>query len=65
MATDLARLSAQKVLEFYVLRWRIETFYRDVKQLLGFADYQVLKPKAQKRHWHLVLTTYTLLRLQQ
>jgi SRSO17 transposase len=65
LATNLMRLSAQKVLDFYVLRWRIETFYRDVKQLLGFGDYQVLKAKAQKRHWHLVLTAYTLLRLQQ
>lgn len=65
LATDMIKLSARQVLEFYTVRWRIETFYRDVKQLLGFSDYQMRKARAQKRHWQLVLTAYTLLRLQQ
>ncbi len=36
-----------------------------VKQLLCFGEHQVPKAKAQKRHWELLLTPYTLLRLQE
>jgi hypothetical protein len=44
-------------------RWGIEVFYRDAKQALGLESYQVRKLKAIKRHWYLVFTAYSLLKL--
>jgi hypothetical protein len=50
-----------RVLETYALRWGIEIFFRDAKQLLGFADSSARKEAAVRRVAPLVGLLYTTL----
>jgi hypothetical protein len=45
------------------MRWRIETFFRDSKQDLGFEDCEVERTAGASRHWHLLMVAYSALRL--
>ena len=54
-------LEIATVLETYAGRWGIEIFFRDAKQLLGFADSQARKPAAVLRVAPLVGLLYTVL----
>jgi SRSO17 transposase len=56
--------SAKKILETYVKRWPIETFYQDSKGHLGLDEYRMRTAKAIKKHWCLVLVAYSFLHLQ-
>ena len=47
----------------YLLRWPIETFYRDSKQLLGLDEYRTRSFAAIEAHWCLVFVAYSLLHL--
>jgi len=59
-STD-ANLDVRTILETYSGRWGIEVFFREAKQLLGFADSQARKEKAVRRVAPLVGMLYTTL----
>jgi len=54
-------LSVRQILEGYAGRWAIEVCFRDLKQLLGFADSSARKQKAVERVAPFVGFMYTLL----
>ena len=55
--------SAGTAARLYQHRWYIETYHRDVKQLLGLAHYQLRSLVGLRRHWLLVDLAYSVLRL--
>ncbi len=63
LITNQTSWNAQKILETYLLRWPIETFYRDAKQLLGLGDYRMRQSNAFQKHWSLVFVAYSFLHL--
>lgn len=63
LATNHLTWHAKKILETYLLRWPIETFYRDAKQLLGLGDYRLRQSNAFTKHWSLVFLAYSFLHL--
>lgn len=56
--------SAKKILETYVQRWPIETFYQDSQGHLGLDEYRMRTAAAIKKHWGLVFVAYSFLHLQ-
>jgi SRSO17 transposase len=56
--------SAKKLLETYLQRWPIETFYQDSKGHLGLDEYRMRTATAIKKHWCLVFVAYAFLHLQ-
>jgi SRSO17 transposase len=54
-------LAAMDVVKYYAKRWKIEQMIKDLKQRLGFADYQVRDLQAIQRHVALVLLSYFVL----
>ncbi len=54
-------LSAMDVVKYYAKRWKIEQMIKDLKQRLGFGDYQVRDLQAIQRHVALVLLSYFVL----
>ena len=56
--------SAKKILETYLQRWPIETFYQDSKGHLGLDEYRMRAAAAIKKHWCLVFVAYSFLPLQ-
>jgi hypothetical protein len=56
--------SAKKILETYVQRWPIETFYQDSKGHLGLDEYRMRTAAAIKKHGCLVFVAYSFLHLQ-
>lgn len=58
--TDMT-LSVSQILEGYGRRWAIEVCFRDLKQLLGFADSSARKKEAVERTAPFVGFTYSLL----
>ena len=63
LATNRLNWDAKTVVETYLLRWRIDAFYRDAKQELGLEDSEVRKLHGSKRHWLMVFLADTLLQL--
>jgi len=63
LATNRLNWDAKTVVETYLLRWRIDAFYRDAKQELGLEDSEVRKLQGSKRHWLMVFLADTLLQL--
>lgn len=61
LATNRLDWDAKTIVETYLLRWRIDAFYRDAKQELGLEDYEVRKLTGTKRHWLMVFLADTLL----
>jgi SRSO17 transposase len=58
-------LPALEIVKYYAKRWKIEQMIKDLKQRLGFGDYQVRNPQAIHRHTALALLSYfTLLLLK-
>ena len=55
------RLPAIEVIKYYAKRWKIEQMIKDLKQRLGFGDYQVRDLNAIQRHVALVLLSYFVL----
>jgi transposase len=60
VSTNL-HLSALDILKYYAKRWKIEQMIKDLKQRLGFGDYQVRNLQAIQRHVALVLLSYCVL----
>ncbi|WP_114579166.1 IS701 family transposase [Saliphagus sp. LR7] len=54
---------ASHLIELYAMRWRVETFFRDTKQDLGFGDCELRQAAGASRHWHLLMLAYSLLKL--
>jgi SRSO17 transposase len=63
LITNRCDWSATQVVAKYLLRWTIETFYRDSKQLLGLDEYRTRSFLAIDAHWCLVFVAYSLLHL--
>ena len=61
IVTDDPELSAGQLIEAYTHRWGIEVFFKDVKQHLGFGQYQNGSCRAAVTHLHLVCFAYALL----
>jgi SRSO17 transposase len=55
--------SAKELIATYLLRWPIETFYQDSKQLLGLDEYRMRLAEAIQKHWSLVFVAYSFLHL--
>lgn len=53
----------EKLFKIYLMRWTVETFFRDAKQHLGLKDYQMRKLNGIKSHWCLVFTSAIILEL--
>jgi hypothetical protein len=51
------------IIRSYGYRWRIETFFEDSKQDLGFTDCEALRSTSARRQWQVVMFAYSLLRL--
>lgn len=62
MTTNLT-LCAKDMLEVYRSRFQIEFSFRDLKQHLGFEDYQVRRKTAICRFLNITLLVYSLLRI--
>jgi len=60
VSTNL-HLSAIDIIKYYAKRWKIEQMIKDLKQRLGFRDYQLRNLQAIQRHAALSLLSYTLL----
>ncbi len=54
-------LSAVDIIQYYAKRWKIEQMIKDLKQRMGFGDYQVRDLQAILRHVALVLLSYFVL----
>lgn len=54
-------LPAIEVVKYYAKRWKIEQMIKDLKQRLGFGDYQVRNLQAIHRHVALSLLSYFVL----
>lgn len=65
LVTNRMDWNVTKIIKNYILRWSIETFFRDSKQSLGFEDYQLRSIDAVERHLCLVNLAYSLLELQR
>lgn len=51
------------VLSDYMLRWKVEAFYKDSKQHLGLGDCQIRKPQGIVNHFTMVFLSHSILRL--
>ncbi len=60
VSTNL-HLSPLDIIRYYAKRWKIEQMIKDLKQRLGFGDYQVRNPQAIQRHVALALLSYFVL----
>ena len=60
VSTNL-HLSALDVVKYYAKRWKIEQMIKDLKQRLGFGDYQVRNLRAIQRHVALTFLSYYVL----
>lgn len=63
LVTNRTDCTAKRILSTYLLRWPIETFYQDGKQLLGLDEYCMRTAQAFHKHWSLVFVAYSLLHL--
>lgn len=60
LSTDV-KLTTEQILTYYSYRWRIETYFQQVKGHLGFQGYQVRSQRAIERFWLLIQFTYLFL----
>jgi hypothetical protein len=61
LVTDAPELSAAGLIPTYEIRWTVELFFKDSKQLLGLGQYQNRSCGAAVTHLHLVCFAYALL----
>lgn len=64
LCTDCS-LDVVTILNYYDVRWNIETGYRFFKDLLGFDQYQLLSRKGIERFWCIQFLTYNFLEYQR
>lgn len=60
-ATSEPNASLGEVIGWAAMRWEVETFFGDVKELLGTDHYQVQSSTPLLRFWHLAFCTYLYL----
>ena len=58
-------LALNLIMEYYTVRWEIETFHKQAKQLLGWCDNQCHLPKSVRRLWLLLLLAYSYLTIER
>jgi hypothetical protein len=63
LITNRCDWSAKPIIQTYLRRWPIETFYQDSKQYLGLDEYRMRSAEAFQKHWCLVFVAYSLLHL--
>jgi len=63
LVTNRTDWTAKQILQRYLQRWPIETFYQDGKGHLGLAAYRMRTAEAIKKHWGLVFVAYSLAHL--
>ena len=63
LVTNRRDWTATQVLQRYLQRWPIETFYQDGKGHLGLAAYRMRSSQAIQKHWCLVFVAYSLVHL--
>jgi len=63
LVTNKIDAPTEHLIRSFSMRWRIETFFEDSKQDLGFGDCEVQRERGAERHWHLLMLAYSLLRL--
>jgi len=63
LVTNRTDWTAKQILQRYVQRWPIETFYQDGKGHLGLAAYRMRTAEAMQKHWCLVFVAYSLAHL--
>jgi hypothetical protein len=63
LITNRTDWSLKKIIETYLQRWPIETFYQDSKGHLGLDQYRMRAAEAIKKHWCLVFVAYSFLHL--
>lgn len=61
-STDI-KMSAERIIEIYAGRWRIETGYRDAKQYMGFGQTQCTVKKAIIRYTVFTMLTQSMVQL--
>ena len=59
VCTDLS-FSAMTILEYYMVRWNIEVFFRHAKQKLALDKYQIRSASGIKRFWLIMSLAYFL-----
>jgi SRSO17 transposase len=64
LVTNRTDWTATQMLQRYLQRWPIETFYQDGKGHLGLAAYRMRTAEAIKKHWCLVFVAYSLAHLE-
>jgi len=64
LVTNRRDWTAKKILQRYLQRWPIETFYQDGKGHWGLAAYRMRTAEAIKKHWCLVFVAYSLAHLE-
>jgi SRSO17 transposase len=64
LVTNRVDWTAKQILQRYMQRWPIETFYKDGKGHLGLAAYRMRTAEAIKKHWCLVFVAYSLAHLE-
>lgn len=57
-------MPTQSLCEFYSVRWEIETFHANLKELLGLDHNQAWREQSVRRQWFLLLLAYTYLALE-
>lgn len=58
-------LALKLIMEYYAVRWEIETFHKQAKQLLGWCDNQCHLEKSVRRLWLLLLLAYSYLTIER
>ncbi|MCM1055284.1 MAG: transposase [Bacteroides sp.] len=53
-------LSDEEILSFYVQRWKIEVFFRDVKTKLAFDQYQIRSANGIQRFWRITSLAFLM-----
>ena len=61
LVTDMRNLQPREVVRLYQYRWFIELLFKEVKQRLGWSQYQTRSLTGARRHLHLVNMAYALL----
>lgn len=63
LVTNRLDWNAEFIIQTYLRRWPIETFYQDSKGQLGLDEYRMRTAEAFQKHWSLVFVAYSFLHL--
>lgn len=60
LITNITKLSAQEVVEYYALRWKEETYHQAIKDAFNFRTHKLRKLKVLSRYLELINVAYGL-----